>query len=280
VRSSISVAIPVHNGLPFLQAALRSVFDQTLQPDEIIVVENKSTDGTFDYLKDLSHPLVRIVVQDKLVSAPDNWSRAAQETRGDFVKLLCADDIIQPHALELQRKTILDHQNVVLVAGRRSIIDEKDNVIIQSRGLAGLRGVRSREEIIKVAALSGTNIVGEVGGILFDGGALRDCLPWPKDYGYVTDLVQYERVLRKGGAYFMGDTVAKFRTSPQSWSSTIRNRQTDDFNRLIDEWVSEGLDLSRFERTRSRVASRVNQLSRQALYASMPMLQRVRSLTN
>lgn len=140
MTGSVSIAIPVHNGLPYLKTLLESVFAQTLLPDEVIVVENKSTDGTLDYLRSVHHPLLRVVVQDRLVSSPENWSRSAQETRGDFVKLICADDVLQPNALERQRDVFLKNSGLVLVAGRRLIIDEDGNIIIRSRGLAGLRG--------------------------------------------------------------------------------------------------------------------------------------------
>lgn len=41
----VSVVVPVHNGRRFIAAALQSVFDQTYQPLECIVVDDESTDG-------------------------------------------------------------------------------------------------------------------------------------------------------------------------------------------------------------------------------------------
>lgn len=122
--------------------------------------------------------------------------------------------------------------------------------------------------------------MGEVGGVLFDGDALRAALPWPDSYGYVTDFVQYDKILRQGSAYFLEDTVASFRISPQAWSSRIQRKQSDDFDRLVAEWVTDRLELSGYERRRSRIASRLNQLVQWGLYLSLSLRQRLRSLTN
>src|SRR5262249_1251914 len=47
----VSVIMPVHNGLPFLRAALDSLYAQTFGDFEIIVVDDGSTDGTWDMLR-------------------------------------------------------------------------------------------------------------------------------------------------------------------------------------------------------------------------------------
>jgi glycosyltransferase involved in cell wall biosynthesis len=41
-----SVIIPLYNKAPYVQASLQSIVDQTKWPDEIIVVDDKSTDGS------------------------------------------------------------------------------------------------------------------------------------------------------------------------------------------------------------------------------------------
>ena len=53
-HSTISVIIPVYNGERFLAEAIQSVFGQTLPPDEIIVVDDGSTDGTAQIVASLA----------------------------------------------------------------------------------------------------------------------------------------------------------------------------------------------------------------------------------
>lgn len=95
----ISVVIPLWNKEEYVERSLRSVFAQTLQPKEIIVVDDGCTDGSVAVVQRLGNPLVRIVKQKNAgVSAARN--RGAEEARSEFVAFLDADDIWLPNHLE------------------------------------------------------------------------------------------------------------------------------------------------------------------------------------
>jgi glycosyltransferase involved in cell wall biosynthesis len=55
----VSVIIPTYNEKGYIEDCLKSIFRQSIKPDEIIVVNNNSTDGTMDIVK--KYPEVRIV---------------------------------------------------------------------------------------------------------------------------------------------------------------------------------------------------------------------------
>jgi glycosyltransferase involved in cell wall biosynthesis len=62
--TSISVIVPVHNGAAFISDALRSVKSQTLPPDEIIVVDDGSSDGSADIVR-REHPDAVLIAQPR-----------------------------------------------------------------------------------------------------------------------------------------------------------------------------------------------------------------------
>ena len=93
----VSVCIPVYRGAEMLPATLRSVLAQDHDDFEVVVVDNASDDGTDRaVLPFLSDPRVRYIPFPDHVSLPENWRRAVDACRGEFVKLVCADDIIHP----------------------------------------------------------------------------------------------------------------------------------------------------------------------------------------
>ena len=59
----VSIVIPNYNGKHFLEDCLKSVFAQNIENQEVIVVDNGSTDGSLEYLK--TFPGVRVIVLDK-----------------------------------------------------------------------------------------------------------------------------------------------------------------------------------------------------------------------
>ncbi|MBQ8493261.1 MAG: LicD family protein [Alistipes sp.] len=92
----ISVVIPLYNKELEVERALSSVINQSLAPEEIIVVDDGSTDGSRAIVERLieEHPSahIRLIVQENSgVSAARN--RGIREAKGDYVALLDADDM-------------------------------------------------------------------------------------------------------------------------------------------------------------------------------------------
>ena len=99
---SISVIIPTLDRRHRLPQTLDSVLNQTLPPDEIIVVDNGSNDGTFSMLKS-KYPNVMRIKETKLgVSAARN--KGISYANSVWIALLDSDDIWHPSKLEEQLK--------------------------------------------------------------------------------------------------------------------------------------------------------------------------------
>ena len=87
----ISVVIPLYNKKDTIERALRSVFAQTYQPKEIIVVNDGSTDGSEKIVKKIDHPKVRLINQENRgVSAARN--RGIETAKCEWIAFLDADD--------------------------------------------------------------------------------------------------------------------------------------------------------------------------------------------
>lgn len=225
----VSVTIPVFNGMPFIQQAVSSVLEQLGPSDELVIVDNASTDGTREYLDTLDDQRVNLVKRSKTQPVGDNWTQAIQETRGRFVKLMCGDDLILLDCVERQLSTLLDNPEAVLVASQRMIVDEWDFVLIQRHGLHGLKTPISGLAALRQCLVSGTNLLGEPAAVLFRGDAIRAVMPWEDRWPYVLDLATYARLARSGDFCFVKEPLAKFRVSTTSWSSQILDQQPRDF---------------------------------------------------
>jgi len=94
---SISVIIPAYNRETLLPLTLNSVLSQTLQPDEVIVVDDGSTDGTADVVQQYA-PLARCL---KISNSGDHAARnvGVRAARGTLVAFCDSDDLWQPDFL-------------------------------------------------------------------------------------------------------------------------------------------------------------------------------------
>lgn len=96
----ISVIIPTFNRLNTLPRALESILAQTLAAEEIIVVDDGSTDGTQSWISK-NHPQCKVLQQENTgVSSARNLGISAAS--GDWIALLDSDDAWQPQKLALQ----------------------------------------------------------------------------------------------------------------------------------------------------------------------------------
>ncbi len=91
---TVAVVIPTHNRWPLVADAVTSAYDQQVVPDEVVVVDDGSTDGTATRVREL-FPHLRVVEQSNAGrSAARNRGLAAVET--SYVIFLDDDDVLEP----------------------------------------------------------------------------------------------------------------------------------------------------------------------------------------
>lgn len=266
-RLRVSVVVPVHNGMPHLPETLASIVGQTRPADEVIVLENGSTDGTAEWLAAHAPADVRVVVQSALVPAAANWTDAITLTTGDLVKLVCADDVLDPKAIEVQAGALEEHPHAVMAGSRRAIVDDAGRTLAAHRGLTTLRGEVPGREAVRRCSLLGCNLLGEPSAVMFRRSAIVANLPWDGSLGYVIDLDMYSRVLQLGSLVATPDALARFRMASGSWSASLSDVQAEHVNRWVDRVVSRDLArLSPAERRVSRLGVLSQDLLRKAAY--------------
>ncbi|MCI5078374.1 glycosyltransferase family A protein [Oricola sp.] len=114
--SGISVIIPAFDGERFIADTLRSVLAQTLLPDEIIVVDDGSTDATPEIVAGFS-PRVRLLRNSRGGPAGAR-NRGVAEARGAFIAFIDHDDLWHEDKLALQMQAFRDDPSLdVCVTG-------------------------------------------------------------------------------------------------------------------------------------------------------------------
>ena len=93
--TSVCVTIVSHNSAHFLEACLRSVFRQTHQRLEVVVVDNASTDGTWEILKKFAGHL-RVILNGHNSGFAAAQNQAIRASRSDWVLALNPDAALEP----------------------------------------------------------------------------------------------------------------------------------------------------------------------------------------
>ena len=237
----VSIVMPVYNGWPYVREAVDSVLSQQYSNFELCIVDNGSTDETSSWLETVSDARALIVSRQVTQAPADNWTQATQLARGSLVKLLCADDLLEPSAVGEQVAAMLQKPGVVMAASQRNIINSHGQVLKRNYGLGGLRGVVAGVDAIRACLRAGTNLLGEPMSVMFKTSALLGAMPWGGSSGYLTDLATYARVIQNATLLCLPGTVGSFRVSGGSWTTRVQQDQQGNFRRWRAEIVGAGL---------------------------------------
>ncbi|HEX2191138.1 MAG TPA: glycosyltransferase family 2 protein [Longimicrobiaceae bacterium] len=98
--STVTVVVPTYNRAGWLPATVASVLQQTRPPDEVLVVDDGSSDDTEAVCRAFPAPVRYLRQTNAGVSAARN--RGVREARGEWVAFLDSDDLWEPEKLEVQ----------------------------------------------------------------------------------------------------------------------------------------------------------------------------------
>ena len=112
----VSVIVPAHNAEPFIERTIESVREQTYRDWEIVVVDDGSSDGTWELLQALG-PHVRSFRREHAGGPAVARNLALEHATGEFAAFLDADDLLLPRYLESQldchEAAVREHRNEV-----------------------------------------------------------------------------------------------------------------------------------------------------------------------
>ena len=230
----ISICIPCYNGERFIARTLESVLNQTFGNFQLLISDNKSTDGTLSVIRTYRDPRIKVVQNESNLGLERNWNKVLSMASGRYVKLLCADDLLYPECLSRQAEILENagHGRAVLAICNRNIIDARDSVVLR-RKLPFRRGLVSGKKLIRTCVRLGTNLIGEPAVGLFRREVLGRIGAWVPANPFVIDLAFWAEILKHGDAFIDPDCHAAFRIFGETASATIGLRQAAHFGQFI-----------------------------------------------
>jgi glycosyltransferase involved in cell wall biosynthesis len=127
---TLSVIVPLYNHQSYITAALDSVFRQSLRPDEVVVVDDGSTDSSARLVQQYAeaHPIVRLRRQSNQ-GAHHAINTGMSEARGDILAILNSDDTYAPERLQESVRVLSEQEHVAAVATALDFMDETGRAI-------------------------------------------------------------------------------------------------------------------------------------------------------
>lgn len=229
-RPAMSVLMSVHNGQPYLRQAVDSILTQTYRDFEFIIVDDGSTDRTWDILNTYSDPRVVLLRNQENVGLTKSLNKAFQVTRGEYIARQDADDVSLPQRLEEQASFLDDNPAVALISCSFIETDESARASL-------LCLLPASDDKIMATLVQGINAFCH-GAVMFR----RQCAEQVGLYREEFELAQdYDLWLRIAEHYKVANLTKplyKRRTGPATTSIMQRSAQ-DDYARLALDLAEE-----------------------------------------
>ena len=186
----ISLIMSVYNGEDYLRDAIESVLNQTFKDFELIVINDCSTDNTYEILNRFAELDKRVKVHTNEVNLrlPSSLNKAISYAQGKYIARMDADDICLPERLEKQYNFMENNPSVALSSCRFMTLK---NGVISSGGCGG----KSDNESIKALLLVTNPILHP--GIIAKADAIRS-LGYDKNFTCTEDMELWTRFVMAG----------------------------------------------------------------------------------
>ena len=219
-REKLSLLVPSFQHERYLSKLLDSIRRQTRKPDEILVSDDASADGSYELLKGWARGRlgVKIFRQPQNLGITENSNFLLRRTKAELVMFLHSDDLFR-HARTLERLEGLLQNNpsAVLAAAGRRFLDNDSRLGKAESGL--LTGLYAGKEVRKKILWAEANVIGEPSCVLFR----RRCLESGFDPAYrqLWDLEAWLRLLRQGDLVYLAQPLIGIRR--HAGQATIQN---------------------------------------------------------
>jgi glycosyltransferase involved in cell wall biosynthesis len=235
-RPAVSVCIPLYMKERFIAETIQSILDQSFTDFELAILHNASPDRSAEIAASFDDPRIRIVHNHTTLPGPENVIKVISLARADLVKVVAADDIMLPSALEKQVAVMAD-PGIAVVSCRQNMIDEHSEIIYPDRSLrtSDLLGRQDHTAVLRRVVRHGGNPVGAYVNMLFRRSAYEAAGGMPDVPWIAQDLALAVELLHHGDFYGMEETLVGFRIASGSASADDGSASIADQVRYIED---------------------------------------------
>ena len=134
----ISVGIPAYNHEYYIQETIRSIINQTYKNIELIILDDGSTDSTWEKIQEIKQEceerFVRIHFEkQKNIGCSRTNHKLITLAKGKYYMVLASDDLAKPNAIEVEHKFLSENPDYVSCVGDNDLIDSESNYVFMDQ---------------------------------------------------------------------------------------------------------------------------------------------------
>ena len=225
-KPKVSVLLAVYNCEKFIDQALKSIYDQTYQDFEVVIVDDGSTDKTSEILRDMKDSRTFIHTNSENKGLTASLNIGFNFCVGEYIARMDADDISLPQRFEKQVRHLDENPTCAAVGSWCIRIDSNNKIISNWRHPTEFEDIKERlleeNSIFHGTAMVRRQSLMEIGG-------------YDEKYRYSQDYDLWMRLSETAKIQNLGEFLYLLRSSPESVSSTKKEQQDMYAERVCQE---------------------------------------------
>jgi glycosyltransferase involved in cell wall biosynthesis len=230
----VSVCVPTYNGALYIRDAIDSILNQTVIPQEVIVSDSGSSDGTVNIVRDYAERtrVKLIVLSIKTPGMVANWNSAIRAASGKYIKFLFQDDLLHANCLEEMVKVAESDERIDLVFSQRKLLIEPSaegdaftTWLLRyqdlSVALGELKTSQPGSSLLQSPRLlhEPLNKIGEPTAVLIRTSVLREVGLFNEKMRQLVDMEMWVRIMAVSHVGYISKPLASLRVHPRRASS-------------------------------------------------------------
>lgn len=125
IRPRVSVVMAAYNGAPYIEQQIRSILHQLAPQDELVIVDDASTDHTVDVIRTLQSPAIHLIQRAANQGVVATFEQALRNATGEILFLADGDDIWNDRKVELFLEAFRTDPPASIVTSQVAFIDQQ-----------------------------------------------------------------------------------------------------------------------------------------------------------
>jgi glycosyltransferase involved in cell wall biosynthesis len=254
-RPLVSICLPNLNTLPYLPERMDTIFDQTFKDWELIVSDNFSDDGAWQFFESVASKDSRVsIMQEAPRGMYANWNNCIRRARGKYVYIATSDDTMAPDCLEKLASALEGHPECDLAHCKIKVIDQSGRELDWWLWREGLF-VHSSGELLEVPHLrkapfdgllhlAGRTVYLSITQLLIRRDLFEKIGLFESKWGSIGDFNWGMRAGLVANTVHVPDTWGGWRNHPSQASST-GDHDSPEYDRKIQEMIDHAIQTSR-----------------------------------
>lgn len=221
----VSILIPVFNGEKYLGEAIDSALAQSYKNIEIVIHNDASTDNTPKVLdKYRKFKKIRIITTRNNHGMVEGWNYIAKFARGECIKFLAADDLIDKNCVSELVQALARSDNPAVVTCARRFVSGSGKLLQTMKFAAQTCVVNGRRYSRELLETLRENKIGEPTAVLYPKSLIKKAGGYDSQFTQFSDFEYWIRLCEFGDIIYIDKPLCSFRVHEgSSTSSAIRS---------------------------------------------------------